>query len=109
MQKIYAVFKQEGTLAWSMLKFTISEIIGANVDEQSFNNIAGTGSNEQDLGGNLRRRDRISSGSVGFRISREAEVRDLCDDSSGQRLSQMVFTLVLKYLMKVSAIAELSV
>ena len=78
-----------GTLAWSMLKFTISEIIGANVDEQSFNNIVGTGSNGHDLGGNLRRRDWTSSVSVGFRISREAEVRDSCDDSSGQRLSLM--------------------
>ena len=40
----YAICKDGGTLAWSMLKLTICEIIGENVSTQSFNKIVGTGS-----------------------------------------------------------------
>ena len=60
-----------------MLKLTICEIMGANVDEQSFNNMVGIGSNGHDLGGNFRRRDWISSGLVGCKFAREDDVKGL--------------------------------
>ena len=83
--------------------------MGANVEEQSINNLVGTGSNWHDLGGSLRKSDIISLGVVGCITSKEEEVRGWCGVSSGDKLSQMVLTFVWKKWVNVEAICWLSV
>ena len=57
----------------------------------------------------MQRSDWISTGLVGYRVSSEDELSGWGNDSSGERLSLMVFTEVWKNRMKVSATELLSV
>ena len=61
---MWATFNDMGTQAWSILKFTICEIVGARVGKQSFNSLVGIGSSSHDFADNLRMRSAISSGVV---------------------------------------------